>query len=215
MEEHLRSVVGTLSKGQRQRIGLAVALLPDPEVLILDEPTSGLDPLQRIEVRRLVGELACERTVLLSSHILPEVEAICPRTIILHRGRVVADGTREELERRFGTDASSVRVELRVGGEGEVSAEGVRAALAELPGAGAVAMRESADRWCVFEISCGGDLRDEVGGLARERGWHLRELSREGATLERLFARIAFDENPIEGEENSRAGGSATGGEER
>src|SRR5262245_32353447 len=104
MLERARSLIGRLSKGQRQRVGLALALLPEPEVLVLDEPTSGLDPLQRLEVRRLVLELARERTVLFSSHILPEIEAVCLRVIILHRGRIAADGTQQELIQRLGGD---------------------------------------------------------------------------------------------------------------
>ena len=195
MSEHRRSVVGTLSKGQRQRIGLAVALLPDPEVLILDEPTSGLDPLQRIEVRKLVGELARERTVLLSSHILPEVEAICPRTVILHRGRVVADGTRDELVARLGS-TSFVRVVLRAQTPPVDGDDRVRAALVALPGAGVVEERESDAGWRTFEIPGPDGLRDAIGALALREGWPLRELFREEPTLERLFSRIALDIDP-------------------
>ncbi|HVS17250.1 MAG TPA: ABC transporter ATP-binding protein, partial [Planctomycetota bacterium] len=128
-----RSLIGQLSRGQRQRIGLAVALLPEPEVLILDEPTSGLDPLQRLEVRKLLGELAAEHTVLLSSHILPEIEAVAPRVIILDRGRMAADGTPAELVRRLG-GGSALRLEAFVGADVEAALRVLRA----IPGVGEV-----------------------------------------------------------------------------
>ncbi len=191
MAEQARSVIGTLSKGQRQRIGLAVALLPDPQVLVLDEPTSGLDPLQRIEVRDLLRELADDHTVLLSSHILPEIEAVCPRVIILHRGRVAADGLREELVRGLGSGAF-VRVEISLDAGGPNASE-VRTALAELEGADDVRARRTDGEWATFEIPCGADLRVAVGRLAQERGWRMRELHRSEPTLEKLFARIALD----------------------
>ena len=199
MARHHGSVIGTLSKGQRQRIGLAVALLPDPEVLVLDEPTSGLDPLQRIEVRELVRGLAHERTVLLSSHILPEVEAVCPRVIILHQGRIAADGTHEELVRQLGSDAS-VRLEVAGGAAGPTAVE-VGDALLALPGVDGVASvgldaDEEGGKWHAFDIDCRADLRDPIGALARGRGWRLRELSRHAPTLEGLFARIALELEP-------------------
>jgi len=114
VRDRRRELIGRLSRGLRQRVALAVALLPDPEVLILDEPTSGLDPLQRIEVRKLLRGLAERRTVLLSSHILPEIEASCPRVLVIHRGRIVADGTPDELVAKLG-GAGFVRLEAVVG----------------------------------------------------------------------------------------------------
>ena len=189
--ERARSLIGRLSKGQRQRVGLAVALLPDPEVLVLDEPTSGLDPLQRIEVRRLIQELARDRTVLVSSHILPEIEAVCPRVIILHRGRVAADGTQAQLLEQLG-GGGFVRVELVAREE----PERVRVRLAALAGVAAVEARASDDGFACFELRASGDPRAALGALARERGWTLRELSWQRPTLERLFARIAFELEP-------------------
>jgi ABC-2 type transport system ATP-binding protein len=187
MADRRRSLIGTLSKGQRQRIGLAVALLPDPEVLVLDEPTSGLDPLQRIGVRDLVGELAAERTVLLSSHILPEVEAVCPRVIILHRGRIAADGTATELLARHG--ASFVRVEAALADP----AAALRL-LAALPGVERAQDRGPDGAHHRFDLEGGGpELCAEVGRLAQREGWSLCELSRHRPTLEGLFARIALD----------------------
>jgi ABC-2 type transport system ATP-binding protein len=188
MRARERALIGKLSKGQRQRIGLAVALLPDPEVLILDEPTSGLDPLQRIEVRALIRELSEERTVLLSSHILPEIEATCPRVIILHRGRIAADGAQEELVRALGGE-SFIRVEALVG----TDIERARRALAELPGARAASAHERDGERVRFELFGEGELGEAVGALARREGWTLCELAWQRPTLEKLFARIALE----------------------
>jgi len=182
-----RELVGNLSRGLRQRVGLAVALLPEPEVLVLDEPTSGLDPLQRIEVRGLVRELASKHTVLLSSHILPEIEAVCPRVIILHQGRVAADGPREELVRTLGRGAH-VRFEAFVGADAQAAAHKLRA----LPGVSEVTLGARSGIHQAFEVRGAGDLREDVGALAAQRGWAVRELSWHQPTLEQLFARIAL-----------------------
>ena len=193
LAERSRSLIGRLSKGQRQRIGLAVALLPDPEVLILDEPTSGLDPLQRIEVRGLVGDLAQERTVLLSSHILPEIEAVAPRVIILHKGRIAADGDKASLVQRLGGE-SFVRLEAVVGADpGEA-----RRLLGTLPGVASVEDQGRTGIHTAFHVHGEGDLREDVGALCMQRGWAVRELSWERPTLERIFARIAFEMDPVD-----------------
>ena len=182
-----RAIIGDLSRGLRQRVGLAVALLPAPEVLILDEPTSGLDPIQRLEVRKLVQELGREHTVLLSSHILPEIEAVCPRVIILHKGRVAADGQREELVRARFAD-SHVKLEAVVGADVEGAARLLRA----LPGVAEVKVGARLGIHQAFEVRGAGDLREDVGALAAARKWALRELSWHAPTLEQLFARIAL-----------------------
>jgi ABC-2 type transport system ATP-binding protein len=194
--DRARSLIGGLSRGLRQRVGLAVALLPAPEVLILDEPTSGLDPLQRIEVRALLRELAPEHTVLISSHILPEIEAVCPRVIVLHEGVIAADGRPEELVRRFG-EASHVRVEAVV----RDAAEAARL-LGAIRGAGGVRDRGRLGIHRRFDVLCESDLREDVGALAAQRGWALRELSFRRPTLEELFARIALG---VDAEEVRRA----------
>ena len=188
-----RSLIGGLSKGQRQRVGLAVALLPDPPVLILDEPTSGLDPLQRLEVRRLVGDLASDRTVLLSSHILPEIESVCPRVIVLHRGRVVADGTQAELARSHGAEAY-IRLKLVVPTVSE-AVDG----LGRIEGVRSVTTQD----WCAdrhrlsLRVGVDRDLCAEFGTLARERDWTVLELSFHRPTLEGLFARLAVGAEPL------------------
>ena len=188
LAERRKSLVGKLSKGQRQRVGLAVALLPDPEVLILDEPTSGLDPLQRLEVRSLLEDLARERTVLFSSHILPEIDAVCPRVIILHKGRIAADGTRDELVRSLAS-AAHARLEAVVGPD----AEAARRLIASLPGVTSVAVRGRLGIHDGFDVFASADVREDLGALAAQRGWALRELSWREPTLEELFARIALE----------------------
>lgn len=184
-----RELVANLSRGMRQRVGLAVALLPEPQVLILDEPTSGLDPLQRLEVRSILKELAHKHTVLLSSHILPEVEAVCPRVIMIHKGRIAADGTPRELVRQL-AGSSHVRLEAMVGPD----VEAAKRLLASLAGVSAV--RELGKRGIhqEFEIDTAEDLREEIGAIAKMKGWALRELSFRSPTLEQIFARIALGE---------------------
>ena len=201
LSDRRRALFGGLSKGLRQRVGLAMALLPRPQVLILDEPTSGLDPLQRLEVRRLIAELASEHTVLLSSHILPEVEAVCPRVIILNAGRIAADGKPADLVKELG-GGSHLRIEARVG-EG---AEEARRRLGELAGVDEV-IDEGPEGGCErFRIPCEDDLREPVGDLAAREGWVLRELSWERPTLEQLCARIALDLGPGRAAAGDRAG---------
>lgn len=187
-----RSLIGNLSKGQRQRVGIAVAMLPDPEVLILDEPTSGLDPLQRIEIRGLIAELAEERTVLLSSHILPEVEAVCPRVIVMHRGKIAVDGRQDELVRKLGHSAAHVEAALP-------DAQEAATLLESLPGVERVEVGERVGIYHAFDVHASGDVREDIGALAMQRGWALRALSWEEPSLERLFASIALDleEDPL------------------
>ena len=177
-----------LSKGLRQRVGLAVALLPDPDVLILDEPTSGLDPLQRMEVRDLIRELAADRTVLVSSHILPEIEAVCPRVLILHRGRLAADGRPADLVRELGGEGY-LSVEAAVGPDVSLALRLIES----LPGVSQVREAGRLGLHQGFEVRGVGDLREDVGALAQQRGWALRELSWQRPTLEAVFASIALD----------------------
>ncbi len=184
--DRAEQLVGTLSRGLKQRVGLAVALLPDPEVLILDEPTSGLDPLQRVEVRTLLQELAAEHTVLLSSHILPEVEAVCPRVIILHQGRIAAQGTQAEILAGVGRGAH-VRMEAVTPDVAEA-----QRLLAAIPGVARVDERGRLGIHHVYEVFASEDVREDVGALAAMKGWALRELSWSQPSLEELFAGIAL-----------------------
>jgi ABC-2 type transport system ATP-binding protein len=171
--------VAELSKGYRQRIGLAAAILHRPEVLILDEPTEGLDPNQRVEIRRLVSALGRERTVLLSTHVMQEVEATCSRLIILRRGSLAADGSVEELLAR-GKGAARYVV--------EAEGQGVASALAGLAGVTAHDTEIVDGRTRVgLDAPADRELRPDIFALARDRGWTLWELHRERASLEQLF----------------------------
>ena len=183
-----RQVIGTLSKGYRQRVGLAAAILHDPKVLVLDEPTVGLDPKQIVAIRELIRELGARHTLLLSTHILPEVELLCRRVVIIDRGRIVAEGSPEALrERWLGT--SQVRVGL-AGAPSDPAA--AAAALGALPGVEEV----RAEGPETFHLACaaGADPRPDAFRLAVARGWTLRELAMEKASLEDLFVRLTTRE---------------------
>jgi len=185
LSDRARSLVGNLSKGMRQRVGIAVALLPEPDVLILDEPTSGLDPLQRIGVRELVGELAEEHTVIVSSHILPEIEAVCGRLILLHRGTKVADGTKAELLAAEGGSG----LELRVASH-RLTAEVLAEQLAATVPQAELDVQRDGDHF-VAQLRCPTDPSEAVGRLAAERGWIVTRLAWREASLEHLFGRMA------------------------
>jgi ABC-2 type transport system ATP-binding protein len=178
----IRRPIGQLSKGYRQRVGLADALLHNPRVLILDEPTIGLDPTQIRATRALIRELAEDHTVLLSSHILPEVEATCQRIIIISEGRIVASGTPNELRERI-TGASKLIAELK-GPEAEIVA-GIRG----LDGVTDV-QSTAQGGWTRALVSARSDLREAIYGLATAKHWPLRELRRDIATLEDFFVKI-------------------------
>ena len=176
-----RQVIGTLSKGYRQRVGLASALIHKPPVLILDEPTVGLDPNQIIKVRELITELGQDHTVVLSTHILPEVEQVCDRVFIIDHGRIVADGTPEALRMKL-IGNPVVRVEIR--GAGDNAPE----SLGRLPGV--VAVERRADGMFLLEHATDTDPREAVFHLAVDRGWVLLGLTPEQATLEEVFVRL-------------------------
>ena len=174
--------IGHLSKGYRQRVGLADALLHNPRVLILDEPTIGLDPTQIRATRSLIRELAQDHTVMLSSHILPEVEATCERIIIINKGRIVASGTPGELRERISGGS-------RLIAEFKGKSDDITARIRKLEGVSDV-QTTSRDGWTNAAISTQKDLREELYKLATENGWPLRELRREVATLEDFFVKI-------------------------
>jgi ABC-2 type transport system ATP-binding protein len=176
-------VIGTLSKGYRQRVGLAMAILHQPKVLILDEPTVGLDPKQIIAIRELIRELGQERTLLLSTHILPEVELLCDRVVIFDGGRVVAQGTPSDLRERW-TGSLTINVVLKD------EASGARSILERLPVVTGV--EKMSGEGAAFAISYTGDTdpREEVFRAAVENDWILLELSRTGASLEDVFVRL-------------------------
>jgi ABC-2 type transport system ATP-binding protein len=182
-------IIGTISKGFRQRVGLATAILHNPRVLVLDEPTVGLDPKQIISIRELILELGRDHTLLLSTHILPEVELLCGRVVIIDRGKIVAEGTPESL-RESSTGSSSVRVTLK----GAPVGAGVT--FGEIPGVVGVSLLdgdEEGDHDRAWRLECerGADPREGVFRAAVAHGWVLLELAREqGATLEDIFVRL-------------------------
>jgi ABC-2 type transport system ATP-binding protein len=182
-------LIGKLSKGYRQRVGLAQALLGDPEVLILDEPTIGLDPKQIAEIRSLIRSLAGQHTVILSTHILPEVSVVCDGVIIIHRGRIVARGTESELvEQVF----PSARVELQVAGP----TGDVLAALNALPAVTRVEAVQARNGSTAFLVESprDRDVRGDLVKLAASRGWELQELHQVGMSLEEVFIRVVAGE---------------------
>lgn len=178
-------IIGQLSKGYRQRVGLAEALIHDPKVLILDEPTIGLDPNQVRQVRALIKQLGGEYTILLSTHILPEVEAICGRVIIIDHGRIVAMDTPENLIREI-RGGSRLVVEVR--GPGEE----IRKAVAGIAGVRKVERRGNGVSTLAVDVREEADVREEVARVITGRGWGLREMRKEKVTLEDIFVHITM-----------------------
>jgi len=175
--------IGELSKGFRQRVGLAQAILHRPDLLVLDEPTEGLDPNQRVEIRRLIGALGRDRTVILSTHVLSEVQHTCSRLLIISHGQIVADGPVDRLIQQ-----AEGAVEISV----EVAGAGVAEALGQLPGVRRVEPGRAADGRVAVTLTADGgtDLRPEIYALAKARGWTLYELHAERAGLEELFHQL-------------------------
>jgi ABC-2 type transport system ATP-binding protein len=188
LEEYRDSHISKLSKGYRQRVGIAQAILHEPEVLILDEPTIGIDPIQVVETRQLIRELGGNNTVVLSSHILPEVSMVCDRIIIIHEGRVVAIDTPAKLSEQL---QSTQRVEVEIRGP---SPE-VMPVLRGLQGVQDV--RRSGDEEIsnyVIEARRGGDLREQVASLVVEHEWGLLRLQAVEMSLEEIFLRLTTPE---------------------
>jgi len=170
-------LLGNLSKGYRQRVGLAQALVHDPEILILDEPTTGLDPNQLAEIRKLVSEIGKEKTILLSTHILQEVEAICHRVIIIREGEIVADNPSATLRERPSGTFLTLKVELQEEASPEI--------WKIIPGVQGVKALNT--HTCLLELSSGEDLRGEVFKFAVDQGLTILSLSSEERSLEQVF----------------------------
>lgn len=186
--------IENLSKGFRQRTSLAGALVHQPPVLILDEPTVGLDPMQIIKIREMIRELGKDRAVLLSTHILPEVDAVCDRILIIARGRIVAEGTAGELRQKF-----AERPVFRAAFRGSVAA---REALSALPGVTAVE-EQASERETRVRLECAPDAdpSEAVFQTAVSKGWVLRELTRDVLSLEEVFVRLTQHQDlPVEPE---------------
>jgi ABC-2 type transport system ATP-binding protein len=182
-----KQLIGALSKGYRQRVGLADALVHDPDLLILDEPTIGLDPNQIRTVRELIKNLAQKRTVLISTHILPEVEIMCSRVIVIHKGQIRATDTADKLLKNH-RSVGELRLEAKAG-------DGALAALGTVPGVKGVSEERNGD-WSVFTLRLDANAQpgEEIMRLANERRWAVRELHQKRATLEDVFAELTLAE---------------------
>ena len=176
--------IGNFSKGMRQRMGLAQALIHRPEVLILDEPTIGLDPAQVVEMRSVIREIGKDRTVLLSTHILPEAQQICDRVLIINKGSIVAEDTPENLQSRL---VGSQRVILRVRGD----SDGLTARIAKIKGVRDVEAKS--DGSIEFEFAAGQDIRPQVAKAVIQGGYDLLEMSPIGLSLEEIFLELTRD----------------------
>ncbi len=184
-------LVSKLSKGYKQRVGLAQAIIHNPEVLILDEPTSGLDPKQILETRDLIKGLAGEHTIILSTHILPEVEQICERVVIISRGKVVATDSMENLTNRMrGSEVIGLTV------EGQPESGIVREKLERVAGVSRVILKLAQDSSCAFEIESlqGRNIRADLARAVVEAGWNLTELRPVSMSLEEVFLQLTASE---------------------
>ena len=188
-----KTLIGRLSKGYRQRVGLAQAILSDPDVLILDEPTAGLDPKQIIETRDLIKGLGGEHTVILSTHILPEVSMTCGRVVIINKGRVVAEDTPENLTHRL-RGAGTLRLDVR--GDAAALAEALKA----VPGVAAVRARDGAAGQSVIEVeaAAGTDVRAELARAVVQKGADLLGLQQVGMSLEEIFLHLTTRDAALE-----------------
>jgi len=177
-----RRLIRELSKGYRQRVALAQALIHDPQVIILDEPTSGLDPHQILEIRQLIRQLAQDKTVLLSTHILQEVEAVADRLVIINAGRIVGDGTLPELQQKTQRSARALFAVV-------APPEEVEIALKDLRGVRRMRLIGATEGMARFELQAapGMALLPALGGLAQARGWQVGELQAYPPTLEEIF----------------------------
>ena len=189
LEDVRHKDIGELSKGYRQRVGLAQAMIHDPEVLILDEPTSGLDPNQIVEIRKLIRELGRAKTVILSTHILSEVQATCDRVLIINEGAIVADGTPDQLQRQF-TSGETLTLEVKTGKADPL--EMVAPKLRILAYVKNVTLLSRHDGISRFELAVdkGADVREAAFRLAVSENWTLLEMHRKATTLEDVFHKL-------------------------
>jgi ABC-2 type transport system ATP-binding protein len=184
-EKHKK--IGELSKGYRQRVGLAQAMIHDPEILILDEPTTGLDPNQIVEIRKLIRELGKEKTVILSTHILPEVEATCDRILIINKGKIVANGTADTLRKQAtGQELIKVRVE-------DGAAEAIFNELRRMPSTDRVELVDKSLNRFEVQSKTGSSSKREIFQLCVDKGWILSELIPVETRLEDIFRNLTVN----------------------
>ena len=189
LNDYSKTIIGKLSKGYRQRVGIAQAILHEPELLVMDEPTIGIDPIQVVETRRLIQDLGKQQTVVLSSHILPEVSMVCERVLIIHQGHIVAEDTPENLAQTLqGVDQLQVEIS---GPPKEVTT-----ALRTIEGVIDVNHRNQPDREIYLIKSGEGlDLRDEISRVIVSNGWGLLSMQLMSMSLEDIFLRLTTDED--------------------
>ena len=191
------TIIGKLSKGFRQRVGIAQAMVHNPDVLILDEPTAGLDPKQILDTRGLIRSLAGEHTIILSTHILPEVEQTCEKVIIINKGKLVATDTVSNLTNRLrGSEAVAVEV---AGRNGVLEKGQVQQRLEQLAGVSRVIQKDSRDNRLLFEVESlqGRSVRADLARSVIESGWDLLELRPVGLSLEDIFLQLTATDNVV------------------
>jgi ABC-2 type transport system ATP-binding protein len=184
-----KKLLGKLSKGYRQRVGLAQAIIHNPDVLILDEPTAGLDPKQINETRDLIKSLAGDHTIILSTHILPEVEQTCQQVLIINKGKLVATDSVQNLQNRV-RGVESLLLEV-AGRNGALDPAAVQRRLEQVGGVSRVILRENRDHQGIFEVeSQKGFLRGDLARAVVESGWDLNELRPAAVSLEEVFLQL-------------------------
>jgi len=189
LNEVMHKPVAELSKGYKQRVGLAHAMMNDPEILVFDEPTSGLDPNQIIEIREIIRKIGKEKTIIFSTHILSEAEATCDRVVIINQGKIVADGRMEELKQSASGDYS-IHLALQ-----NADMEGVQKELGSVAGVVGISPVEGDGGILRVKISCRSaeDLRAEVYGRIKETSWILLEFYQEAQSLEKIFQKLTLE----------------------
>ena len=195
LEKNADRIIGNLSKGFRQRVGLAQALLNDPSVLILDEPTIGLDPAHIIEIRRLIQDLREDRTILLSSHILPEVAQLCQRVIIINKGEIVATDSPANLTSQL---QKTIKIVLELSGPVQEFAQ----AIENMTGVQKVSLVSNGTSKFVIETDPSSDIRPEIAAMAVQKGCGLLELKKMQLSLEDIFMQLVTEEPAEEGAES-------------
>jgi len=189
LDEVLHQRIETLSKGYKRRVGLAAAILHEPDVLILDEPTDGLDPNQKFEVRRLIESMAKDRAIIISTHILEEVEALCTRAVIINQGKIVADGTPSALKAKSKyRNALTMQVD-------EKKADAIAADIKGLEKVDGVEIARHGKEALLTVIAVGQfPIADDVAGLVAEKGWHVSQFSVDGGRLDDVFRAVTKGE---------------------
>lgn len=187
LTEIMNKPIGELSKGLKQRVGLAYAMISDPEILVLDEPTSGLDPNQIVEIRRIIKDIGKEKTIIFSTHILSEAEATCDRIAIVHKGKVVADGTTDEIRSGSNGKGSTLKLDLK-GAEAD-EARSTIGSLASVYSVDAAATKENRCELAVT-FKKGQDGREAVYGAVKQTDWVIMNFAMESGTLESIFRNL-------------------------